>query len=589
VGALFFVSLRLDKTPDHLRASFLGLTDVRSLAALLDTSVASVNYHLFHGYGDLQYRTFVVRKRSGGYREICAPSTPIKILQRKLVQVLGVVCQAKPACHGFTQYRSIVTNAAPHVKQQVVFNVDLEDFFGTINFGRVHGLFQAHPFNLPRNVATLLARLCTFKGRTPQGAPTSPIISNLVCRKMDDELQKLALAYKCRYTRFADDITFSTSLPRLPMEIGYLDGNQAHVGSGLVRIILENGFAINPAKVWWRTRVQRQSVTGITVNKRLNVRRRFVRQLRAILHAWRKFGEAAAELEYYTKYDRKNRGPYAGRPSLRHVILGKLAFIKMVRGETDDLYRKYQAEVEKTFAIPGDEPPSELEKLRHEFDKIEEVNDKQRRGYLLEGFLTTLWAHFGIQCEKPFTRDGNAEQIDGAFSLDGTDYLLEAKWWQKVVGNAAVDPFYMKLERSGGDPLGIFVAVKGWSDELVRTLSQNPKKRIMLWDRSDFLAVLDGHFTLHDAIRCKKRELVNRRNCAFSLHPRQPGSSARCAGKNADGLPCGNSPRKGSEYCRWHEEKKPSRVCSASKKDGTPCGSYAISGSAFCRWHQPDE
>jgi RNA-directed DNA polymerase len=202
--------LTLTASNEELRQRFLTLCTREDVAALLEIDYYRLNYHLHIAkrHRDV-YTTFYVSKKSGGRRQISAPITALKIIQQKLNQVLQQVYQPKPAVHGFTLDKSIVTNAKEHSRRKYVLNVDIKDFFPSINFGRVRGLFMAWPYNLNDSVATVLAQICCYNNELPQGAPTSPIISNMICAKMDSQLQGLAKKHQCFFTRYADDITFS--------------------------------------------------------------------------------------------------------------------------------------------------------------------------------------------------------------------------------------------------------------------------------------------------------------------------------------------------------------------------------------------
>lgn len=131
-----------------------------------------------------KYRTFLIGKRSGGFRNINSPNESLKILQRKLNHILQLVYKPKPSVHGFTLERNIVTNSKPHTKKYFVFNIDLKEFFPTVNFGRVRGMFMAKPYLLPPKASTVLAQICCHDNQLPQGAPTSPIISNMICARL---------------------------------------------------------------------------------------------------------------------------------------------------------------------------------------------------------------------------------------------------------------------------------------------------------------------------------------------------------------------------------------------------------------------
>ncbi|WP_416665901.1 reverse transcriptase domain-containing protein [Egbenema bharatensis] len=293
-----------------------------------------------------QYTSFDIPKKNGGSRTILAPSSTLKILQRKLSQVLYCVYRVKPSVHGYAPQKNIVTNAHVHSNKRYVLNLDLKNFFGSINFGRVRGMFMAKPYNLNAEVATVLAQICCHNNQLPQGAPTSPIVSNMLCAKLDSQLQQLAKKYSCTYTRYADDITFSTTLPKFPHQLASTisdeDKDQLVIGEALAAVIESNGFEVNYEKIRLQDSKNRQRVTGLTVNKFPNVDRRYVRQIRAMLHSWEKYGLDNAE-SYYEAYYSSEEANFPGKdtPSYKQVVLGRINFLGMVRGKNDLLYKKY--------------------------------------------------------------------------------------------------------------------------------------------------------------------------------------------------------------------------------------------------------
>jgi len=335
-------SLALNQSAEDLRNAFLNLKTPSEVAALLDIDHGRLIYHLYILPDEAKYTTFLIPKKGGGHRTICAPISALKILQRKLSQVLVSIYRARPSVHGFVNERSIVTNAQPHLKRRYVFNIDLLNFFPSINFGRVRGLFMGRPYILPDEVATVLAQICCFRNELPQGAPTSPIIANMICGRLDSDLQHLAKAHKTYYTRYADDLTFSTNLSAFPSALATVNTlNQVEVGGQLKNVIEKNGFSINPKKVRLQKRSQtRQEVTGITVNESLNVSRKYVRQVKAMLHAWKKYGLLAAETEYLAKYERRHRHSTKTKLQFRHVVKGKIEYIGMVKGKEDPVFLK---------------------------------------------------------------------------------------------------------------------------------------------------------------------------------------------------------------------------------------------------------
>lgn len=337
--------LLLKQNPENLREKFYSLKQPSDVADLLEVSYPRLVYHIYIVDPNQRYKTFEISKKSGGIRQISTPVTALKIIQRKLNQVLQAVYEIKPSVHGFVLGKNIVTNAQSHAKKRYVFNIDLKDFFPSVNFGRVRGMFMATPYELNPEVATVLAQICCHNNQLPQGAPTSPIITNMICAKMDSQLQRLAKECKATYTRYADDITFSTTLPKFPSNLAYTtnddDEEKLNVGDALLTIINENGFEINEKKVRLQIKGNHQEVTGLTTNIFPNVDRNYVRQVRAMLHAWAKFGLEAVESEYQEKYKIKSKFTLKETHNFKQLLLGKIEFIGMVKGKNDAIYRKY--------------------------------------------------------------------------------------------------------------------------------------------------------------------------------------------------------------------------------------------------------
>lgn len=345
--------LLLQDSPEELTIKFYQLKTPLDVAKLLNIPHKRLVYHLYLVNSERRYKTFTIPKKSGGERQISTPITALKIIQQKLNQVLQAVYQVKPSVHGFVQDKNIVTNAKAHVKKRYVLNLDLENFFPSVNFGRVRGMFMGIPYHLPPDVATVLAQICCHNNQLPQGAPTSPIVTNMICGKMDSQLQRLAKDCKATYTRYADDITFSTTLKDFPADLAYIVnedegekivlGNlgEIHLGVRLSSIIRENGFSVNEKKTRLQTRGNHQEVTGLTTNQFPNVDRRFVRQVRAMLHAWAKFGLESAQKEFEEKYHHSARFSGKQPPRFQDVLKGKIEFIGMVKGKDDGIYQKY--------------------------------------------------------------------------------------------------------------------------------------------------------------------------------------------------------------------------------------------------------
>jgi retron-type reverse transcriptase len=220
------------------------------------------------------YEEFSIPKRGGGRRMICAPVPELRELQRRILRRLLSRLAAHAAAHAFERDRSIVTNARPHVGRGVVVCQDLCDFFPSTAPRRVHGYFRAIGWNRP--AARTLTRLTTHNGGLPQGAPTSPRLSNLVNRRLDMRLSGLAQKFGAHYSRYADDITFS-------LDTDDHEAVRAIVGATR-RIAAEMGYETHPGKCRIMHAHERQKVTGLVVNDRVNLPRHVRRRLRAVDH-----------------------------------------------------------------------------------------------------------------------------------------------------------------------------------------------------------------------------------------------------------------------------------------------------------------
>ena len=223
------------------KQQFLSITSQGGLARLFNIKLSSVTFFLFDfRFG---YTSFPIPKKSGGTRTISAPSSQIKTLQYKLLPFLEACFIPHSHSYGFIEKKGIFKNADIHKNSHLVLNIDLKDFFATINFGRVRGLFMSKPFNFPPELATVIANIACNNNQLPQGGVTSPIISNMIARKLDNELHSLAKEKYCNYTRYVDDITFSTSRKSMPLIKSSDNGIllQKHLNS----IIECKGFLLN--------------------------------------------------------------------------------------------------------------------------------------------------------------------------------------------------------------------------------------------------------------------------------------------------------------------------------------------------------
>jgi RNA-directed DNA polymerase len=269
-----------------------SLTD---LAKLLGFTPKGVSFILYRMDASKKYRSFEIPKRSGGVRSIHAPEPQLALLQSRLAELLyACVHERKKAdprfwfpSHGFHPGRTIISNAEVHRRRRFVFNLDLENFFGTINFGRVRGYFiHDRVFGLEPKVATIIAQIACHNNALPQGSPCSPVISNLIGNILDSRLLALARDAHCTYTRYADDLTFSTNEILFPTEVAVnVHSALWEVGNKLRATIEETGFVIQPTKTRMSLLRSRQTVTGLVVNDKVNINQNYYRSVRAMCNA----------------------------------------------------------------------------------------------------------------------------------------------------------------------------------------------------------------------------------------------------------------------------------------------------------------
>lgn len=355
-----------------LKTLFLSLQEPRDVATFLGFDYGNLNFLVNRIPVEKRYIKFNIAKRSGKPREIYSPISAIKSAQRKLSEVLYLFYKPQVGVHGYVKGNNIKSNAQIHAGQKQVLNIDLKDFFPSINLGRVYGIFKApFPFNFNRKVSGFLANICCHENKLPQGAPTSPIISNFICIRLDVELLKIAISNKCYYSRYADDITLSTSEERFPDEIMTCNSDgKILLSEKIISTIEQNGFFVNTDKIRFRNKFQRKEVTGLVVNSFVNVKRDYIREVRAILNACEVYGLPLAEKIYYEKYDLKYRKRGAKKPLLKNILQGRINYIKYIRKrggvkkETKDftfekLDQKYKKVVEIDKAIPTYIEPEE--------------------------------------------------------------------------------------------------------------------------------------------------------------------------------------------------------------------------------------
>ncbi|MEQ5594392.1 retron Ec67 family RNA-directed DNA polymerase/endonuclease [Escherichia coli] len=300
------------------------------LARLLGIDPVFMTRVIYIRNTDNLYSQFTIKKKNGSDRHISAPDPELKEIQSRLSDLLQDCLnnirenskEDNNFSHGFERNRSIITNAEKHKSKKWVLNIDLSNFFDEFNFGRVRGYFLKNKnFSLNTELSTLIAKIACHQDKLPQGSPCSPVITNLILVSLDRRLSNLCNRVGCTYTRYADDITISTNKKEFPRNIiKSHNENSIDLNKKFLKEIISSGFQINLNKLRLFDRKCRQEVTGLTVNRFVNVDNKYTKKIRAMAHSLFTKGG-------YTLTDKKTREQRAGNIN---ELGGMLSFIDYV-------------------------------------------------------------------------------------------------------------------------------------------------------------------------------------------------------------------------------------------------------------------
>ncbi|MCG3166432.1 MAG: hypothetical protein POELPBGB_02211 [Bacteroidia bacterium] len=343
---------------EEIKTRFLSVETVEQLAELfqwiydlkfpkkdpklkLVIQAKHLNYYAFKKKD--RYVNFEIpKKNKKETRPISAPKYKLKAIQKCINEILNAVFESHNAAFGFIPNRSVVDNAKLHVGKNFVYNIDIENFFPSTEFRRVKTVLGLKPFNLKdekEKLSFLIANLCCEEGKLPQGAPTSPTLTNIVCQNLDWRLSKLAKRYRAVYSRYADDITFSA----------YTNIFGDKFKEELKEIIeVKENYKINYSKERLQDWNKRQEVTGVIVNKKTNVNREYIKDIRFWLNYWENESKKDEPTQIvFERFYRSKNGSNKKRlrnnhtPPFINYLNGKLLYLGMVRGKEDKMYQGF--------------------------------------------------------------------------------------------------------------------------------------------------------------------------------------------------------------------------------------------------------
>lgn len=278
-------------------------------------------------------------------RLVWRPSAGLKKVQRAIKLLIADRFEPHPIAHAYVRGRGIVTNARPHVGKEWLFQIDLVNFFGSITHKLVEEALRALLTDFSEQDIGVIADLCCHDGFLPEGSPSAPILSNLVCFPLDRRLEEFAVMLGLTVTRYSDDICFSSASAKIPRELAKVRGLRAAqkivLGLQLRALFCPYGFDINLKKVRFQDRSGRQQVTGLVVNDGINIPGDCYDIIRETLHLWNKRGIEVAAWHLQRHY---------GIGKFRRSLRGLIGYVGQVRGVDDNRYLDFLKAFEELVA-----------------------------------------------------------------------------------------------------------------------------------------------------------------------------------------------------------------------------------------------
>lgn len=319
------------KTPFTTLKPFAHCQTKESLAARIGISIDQIDYFA-HASSDKLYNVFAIQKKNGNYRRIYNPIDGLKYAQLSLKEAL-IQYYKKPSCVlGMEKGTSVVMNASKHVKKDYVVNFDIKDFYESIHIGRIIAMLKKLT-GLDKELSTVVAQLLTCNKVLPTGAPTSPLVADMIFYRADYMILKYIENKDIRYTRYADDITFSFKDKKY-LDLFFDNTSTKTINKAFESIFEKNGFKLNNEKIRIQTKNMHQEVTGIKVNNELNLSRRYYSNLRYQLRCANKYG-----LKNYLEKLTGNASADKTIDKWKKKIEGKISYYGMVRGKDNSRYK----------------------------------------------------------------------------------------------------------------------------------------------------------------------------------------------------------------------------------------------------------
>jgi RNA-directed DNA polymerase len=273
-------------------------------------------------FPDFFYREFKIKKKSKGYRKINEPLPSLKEIQKWILKNILYNLKVSRFSKAFIPGSTIKDNAKFHKGQKIVLAIDLKDFFNSIKFIEIYRIFKKAGYT--NSLSVLLSKLCTLNDSLPQGAPTSPYLSNLVFNSLDNRISGFCTKRKIRYTRYADDLTFSG------------DFNPGMIIKFVKNVIKTKNLKINKKKIREMKRHERQEITGIVVNEKLQAPRNYRKEIRKEIYFIKKFG-----LESHIERRKLTKANYVNH------LLGKINFVHYINPNDNEITNYYNYLIEK--------------------------------------------------------------------------------------------------------------------------------------------------------------------------------------------------------------------------------------------------